>query len=869
MFRAIMLSLCISLLLFQGSPATPPAVQPTPLKDGLPAQGRLDLYGDPLPKHALVRIGTTRLRQPDTFVSVAFAADGRTLASVCRFGQVCLWDATTGRLTEQVDMRNARAGLPWNLRDNLKAEQVAFSCDGTRLAILALGVGQGRIWIRAPKPQDSVLLCPPDGHEPRAVAFSPDNRKLAEICGDILSLWDIEKRQIDRRFRDPGHTPRLVAFSPDGKQVASGGDGIRLWDVETGKLVGSLSGHDNGVYGLAFSPDGKTLVSAGRDNALRYWDVARLCQVRSVSADSTFVFACSLDRRVLATSRTGEKIQLWEAQEGKLLREISNEGSVNCFVFSPDGKRLLAAGGRRALRLWDVQTGKDVLPFEAHLDEVNAVAFSPDGQTLATSAWHAVRLWDSLTGRGVPRLELGDFFGIHGPYGNYYPAATLAFTPDGKHLAAMDRAGSARGAVIFRTHVWNVVSGKKCVTFQDPRFQVPAFAVAPDSDTFAIPARGGTQLQSLSTQKQIRFLASNDTIRMGGGNEQRLLSDGRVAFSPDGRTLACTGLNGIRLRDWQKGTLLRTISGEWASGGFIVFSPDGKLLAACQDGRSWGFDTKVHFWEVATGTRAFAIDARDGLNGVAFSPDGRLLATAPFKDKTIRVWSIHSGKQVAAFEGHDGPICSVAFSPDGKRLASGSTDTTALIWSLEGIAAPLPTTDPDAKALGELWAALAAPKADKAYPALWSLAGAGDKAVRFLAARVSPATEIVDKRIAELLAALESNDFPTREAAAKEVVRLGQAVVPALRHALEGKPSAEMHKRLQSLLEDIGTGAPPPEALRQTRAVQVLEQIGSPQACEVLETLATGAADADLTRDARAALRRLEHRAAKPGPGRP
>ncbi len=117
-------------------------------------------------------------------------------------------------------------------------------------------------------------------------------------------------------------------------------------------------------------------------------------------------------------------------------------------------------------------------------------------------------------------------------------------------------------------------------------------------------------------------------------------------------------------------------------------------------------------------------------------------------------------------------------------------------------------------------------------------------------------------RVQQRIADLDSNQFAVRAAAAKELAVLGEVAEPALRQALDGKPSVELRKRVEALLAGMRT-APPEETLRSLRAIQVLERIGTPDAQRVLRKLATGAAAARETRDARDALERLARRPVK------
>jgi hypothetical protein len=132
-----------------------------------------------------------------------------------------------------------------------------------------------------------------------------------------------------------------------------------------------------------------------------------------------------------------------------------------------------------------------------------------------------------------------------------------------------------------------------------------------------------------------------------------------------------------------------------------------------------------------------------------------------------------------------------------------------------------------------------------------------DAGVAFMKERLRPVAAVDGKRLARLLADLDADEFAAREAASRELAQLGEGAETAIREALKGKPSAETKRRLDDLLEKLEHRALTPDELRGVRAVEALEHIGTPEARKLLEALADGAADARLTRDAKATLKRL------------
>jgi len=217
---------------------------------------------------------------------------------------------------------------------------------------------------------------------------------------------------------------------------------------------------------------------------------------------------------------------------------------------------------------------------------------------------------------------------------------------------------------------------------------------------------------------------------------------------------------------------------------------------------------------------------------------------------------------VAALEGHADRAWGVAFSPDGKTLASACRDQKVRLWDLPA-ARPAPVPAPDRKELETLWEDLLGDDTAEAYRAGWALTAAADRSVTFLVAHLRPADGDAAK-LPPLIRDLDDDDYETREKASAALKRIGPAAEPALRKILEGKPSNEVLRRIEALLGMFREPLTDPETMRAVRAVEVLEAIATPAARQALADLARGAAGAHLTREAKASLGRLAGRPAPP-----
>jgi len=163
--------------------------------------------------------------------------------------------------------------------------------------------------------------------------------------------------------------------------------------------------------------------------------------------------------------------------------------------------------------------------------------------------------------------------------------------------------------------------------------------------------------------------------------------------------------------------------------------------------------------------------------------------------------------------------------------------------------------------LAALWSDLASDDAAKAYKAIWKLVSGAKQSVPFLAEKLKAAAGVDAQRVEQLIKALDSDKFAEREQAVAELEKLAERAEPALKKLLEEQPSPEARRRAEAILAKLGGPVTSSEQLRALRAIEALEHIGTPEARQVLERLATGAAGARETADAKRSVERLKRKA--------
>jgi len=515
------------------------------------------------------------------------------------------------------------------------AIDAAYSSDSSEIAV-ASRTGDIRVFS---VPGGRLLSTLPGTSQLNMLAWSPNRRSLAAAtAGGVVQWWDLDSKTVVRTF--PHGAPVLsLAVSPDGRILATaGGTNVKLWDVGSGLLLRTIP-HDRSLRRVSFSNDGRLLLTVSNESAAHVWDATTGALLWALPHKSEVTAAAfNPDGTLVATASRDSTAKIWDLRTGASTATMTGHaGSLFTIAFSPLGDKVVTGSIDGTARVWNT-SGVLTDVMRAFDSPVVSVAFAPDGQG---------EVGVDSGGKGVAfgsaQLEV-DLLGQGGPGRRalYAPDGLSVATVAGSTVRLWDPYGMARLRGIHKS-----AAPATAVAF-DPTGELLASGGA-DGDVLVQKARQGSPIRTRNVGAAVVALAwaRDGTLMMAA-------KDGTVHLSRDAGVTEARGL---------------------AHGSPLVAAAlraDGATVATA------GTDGYVRVWNASSGGRLLEVPAGTGLTSVALDPTGHLVAAGV--GHNVVVYDAHTSKQLAVLAGHTDTVTGVAFSPDGKLLASSSRDHSARVW---------------------------------------------------------------------------------------------------------------------------------------------------------------------------------------------
>jgi WD40 repeat protein len=337
-----------------------------------------------------------------------------------------------------------------------------------------------------------------------------------------------------------------------------------------------------------------------------------------------------------------------ESPRGPLLRTLLGHTSwVNAVAVTPDGEHVISGSADSTLKVWEVESGREVRTLEGHTSAVLAVAVTPDGRHIISgSKDNTLRIWELDTGRAVRTLQ-GHFGGVY----------AVAVAPDGRHVIS--------GSWDNTLKVWELEGGQLVQTLKGHTDDVETVVVTPDGKYIISGSFDNTlKVWELEGGREVRTLRGH----FGGVHV--------VAVTPGGQHVISGSSIGV-LKVWEvdSWTEVWTLDGHTDRVSEVAVTPDGKYII------SGSFDKTLKVWELEGGQLVQTLKGiESGIHAVTVTPDGGKVISG---SRTLKVWELEDGHALRPSQGHTNTVSVVAVTPDGQHAISGSQDNTLIVWEVE------------------------------------------------------------------------------------------------------------------------------------------------------------------------------------------
>ena len=612
---------------------------------------------------------------------VAFSPDSRFLAAAGANNSVKVWEVLTGR-----EVQTLSGGTPASFMSALGVSFIAFSGDSRRLVTIsdAIRVWDTTSW-QATRTIDTASINPSGltGGE-GGVALSPDGNQLARVesGGTKIKILDLnsgsETRSLDLSH-DQIDTLEL-SYTTDGRLLAAGivEKKLKLWDLTTKQSERALGSTAKDYSPVKFSRNGR-VVALAEGYTIKLWDVATGRELPTLNVPNNGVFAdnggtyvgFSADGRKIASGGFGTPTLLWETETGKQLLTLKGRSNMAYAVaFSADGNQL-AAGGRTR---WDLRTGRGLRLIKSPSEKLFSMP-SPDGKRIALFAPNnnAITILEATTGRPLQTLTRSAAGG---------GVELVNFSADGRLLAARymeaqasQGSQSAGGVASSQVKIWDVASGHELQTISPGSSPSEVGFSADGKSLITVAGQGEVVMWDVTSGSRVRNFAPpaapNPLANMPSmPNIGSLPNAGKRGSMPTMPTMPnIADMNAMItnvLGTMTAGTMGKTVTS-------IAFSPDGRVLA------TGGVESKSNF---DMGSLMNTANQKNSKGKKTSDPQDLLKEIKIENVGQVLLWDTATGQQIGAIKGHGKGVTDVVFSRDGKLLASSGTDNTIKIWDV-------------------------------------------------------------------------------------------------------------------------------------------------------------------------------------------